>query len=146
MPNVMPKVYTRNPYSTAQNSYNAIEVSNSSPVDLVIKLYDGAVNFLSKAVLEIQDGKKGQIDYINKTVAIIEELLSALKVDVGGEVALNLRELYVYMLMELTKANATNDTKSILKIQGLLKTLMDGWVEVREQGITGLSRRVAIKS
>jgi flagellar protein FliS len=146
MPNVMPKVYTRNPYASAQNSYNAIEVSNSSPIDLVIKLYDGAVNFLSKAVLEIQEGKKGQIDYINKTVAIIEELLSALKVEVGGEVALNLRELYVYMLMELTKANAANDTKAILKIQKLLRTLMDGWIEVREQGITGLSRRVAIKS
>jgi flagellar protein FliS len=142
----MPKAYTRNPYANAQNSYNSIEVSNSSPIDLVIKLYDGAVNFLSKAVLEIQAGKRGQNDYINKTVAIIEELLSALKVEVGGDVAVNLRELYVYMLMELTKANANNDTESILKVQRLLRTLMDGWKEVREQGITGISRKVAIKS
>ena len=146
MPNVMPKAYAKNPYANAMNSYNKIEVSNSSPVDLIIKLYDGAVNFLSKAVLEIQNGKRGEIDYINKSVAIIEELLSALKIEVGGEVAVNLKELYIYMLMELTKANAASDVQSILKIQGLLRTLMDGWIEVREQGITGISRRVAIKS
>lgn len=146
MPEVIPKAYVKNPYSNAHNSYSAIEVSNSSPVDLVIKLYDGAVNFLSKAVLEIENGKRSQNDYIGKTVAIIEELLSALKVDVGGEVAENLRELYIFMLLELTKANASNDTKTILMIKGLLKTLMEGWIEVRDQGITGISRKVAIKS
>jgi flagellar protein FliS len=51
--------------------------------------------------------------------------------EVGGEVAVNLQDLYIYMLLELTRANSTDSIDKIYHIQELLKTLRSAWVEVK---------------
>ncbi|KWT84075.1 flagellar export chaperone FliS [Candidatus Magnetominusculus xianensis] len=116
----------------AKNAYISTDINNLSPLDLVIKLYDGAIGFLSKAVFSIEKKNRPmKIQYLNKTRAIVEELMSSLDMEVGGEVAVNLHDLYTYMLLELTRINSTDSVDKIYHIQELLRTLKSAWVEVK---------------
>ncbi|MBF0608533.1 MAG: flagellar export chaperone FliS [Candidatus Magnetobacterium sp. LHC-1] len=116
----------------AQTAYISMDISSLSPLDLIIKLYDGAISFLSKAVVAINKKDKVQkIQYLNRSRMIIEELLFSLNVEDGGEVALNLQDLYTYILLELTRVNASESIDKIYHIQELLKTLRSAWFEIK---------------
>ncbi|QWR76719.1 flagellar export chaperone FliS [Candidatus Magnetomonas plexicatena] len=132
--------------SYAQNAYRSIDIGSLSPLDLIIKLYDGAISFLSKAALGIEKKDKiAKINYINKTRMILEELLSSLNVEAGGEVALHLRDLYTYMIVELTRANANNSIDKVYHVQELMRTLKSAWQEIKITN-TPVSESYAIKS
>ncbi|MBF0344895.1 MAG: flagellar export chaperone FliS [Nitrospirae bacterium] len=116
----------------AQAAYISMDISNLTPLDLIIKLYDGAISFLNKAVTAINKKDKVQkIQYLNRSRMIIEELLFSLNIEDGGEVALNLQDLYTYMLIELTRANASDSIDKIYHIQELLKTIRSAWFEIK---------------
>lgn len=117
----------------AQNAYTKTKVNTSAePLDLVIMLYDGAIEYLQKAGYHINQGSiQGKIENLSRARAIIEELLSSLNTNIGGEVAENLESLYLYMLMELAKANARNDTAKIEEVENLLIELRSAWRSIR---------------
>jgi flagellar protein FliS len=120
-------------YAHAQNVYTRTKVNTSAtPLELVIMLYDGAIEYLQKAAYHINEGGISQkIDSLSRARAIIEELLASLNKEIGGEVAENLESLYLFMLMELTKANATNDIKKIHEVKFILSELRDAWRSIR---------------
>lgn len=119
----------------AQNAYMKVKVKTSTtPLDLVIMLYDGAIEFLQRAAFYInQNNIEKKVYFISKGIAIIEELLLTLNMDEGGEVAQNLQSLYLYMLKELISANAHNDVEKIRHIEFLLSELRSAWREIREK-------------
>ncbi|KJU82199.1 Flagellar protein FliS [Candidatus Magnetobacterium bavaricum] len=109
-----------------------MDISSLSPLDLIIKLYDGAISFLNKTVVAINKKDKVQkIQYLNRSRMIIEELLFSLNVEDGGDVAQNLQDLYTYILLELTRINASESIDKIYHVQELLKTLRSAWVEIK---------------
>ncbi|MCI4624445.1 MAG: flagellar export chaperone FliS [Candidatus Magnetoovum sp. WYHC-5] len=115
------------------NAYMTTGISSLSPLELVIKLYDGAISFLNKVATAIKGKDKvSKIQYINKTRAIVEELLNSLKVEEGGEVAQNLQDLYTYMLIELARLHTSESLDKVYHIQDLLKTLRSAWQEIRQ--------------
>jgi flagellar protein FliS len=117
----------------AQNAYtNTKAITSTTPLDLVIMLYDGAIEYLHKTIFYINQGNtERKIYYITKTMAIVEELLSSLNMEEGREIAQGLRDLYIYMLRELTAANARNDIEKIRHLEGLLKELLSAWKQIR---------------
>lgn len=117
----------------AQNAYTHARVSTSTTaLDLVIMLYDGAIEYLHKTAFYMNQGDtERKVYYITKTMAIIEELLSSLDMEEGKEIAQNLQDLYIYMLKELTIANARNDVEKIRHLEGLLKELLSAWKQIR---------------
>ncbi|BCB96089.1 flagellar protein FliS [Dissulfurispira thermophila] len=119
----------------AVNAYTQTKVTTAyNPVDLIIMLYDGATDFLEKAATAIKMKEVVvKIKYIDKTMAIIEELLKALNFEVGGEIALNLQNLYLHMMRELVLANAKNDINKINHVISLLRNLREAWVQIRNQ-------------
>jgi flagellar protein FliS len=74
---------------------------------------------------------KAKIKHTDRAIAIIEGLLNSLNIEAGGEIALNLERLYLYMIRELTLANLKNDEKRIEHIISLLKELKDAWVQIK---------------
>lgn len=120
-------------YAYAQNAYTKTRVSTSAtPLDLVIMLYDGAIEYLQKAIYYINIGNtQSKIEYLSRARAIIEELLSSLDIDIGGELGENLQSLYLYMLIELTKANAKNDITKIEEVEKILVELRTAWRAIR---------------
>jgi len=117
----------------AKNIYTHVTVSTFiTPLDLIILLYDGVVENLHKAIFYMnQNDVSLKIYHISKAMAIIKELLESMDMEAGGEIALNLRNLYIFMLRELTLANARNDTTRVEYIKRLLKDLRVAWREVQ---------------
>ncbi len=79
-------------------SYQRTAVSTQSRGRLIVMLYDGAIKFMKLAIQEIEAGNwaaKGQ--YLIRAQDIIAELNAVLDTEAGGEIARNLRRLYLFM-------------------------------------------------
>lgn len=108
--------------------YREHTVSTQSKGRLIVMLYDGAIKFLNLAVKGIEAGDyatKGQ--HISKAQDIINELNAVLDMDAGGEIAVNLRQLYVFMVKRLAEANAKKDPQMVREVIKLLEELNQGW-------------------
>lgn len=109
-------------------AYHDNAVTTQSKGRLVVLLYEGAIKFLKLAIRELEAGNfeaKGQ--YINRAQDIINELNAVLDVDAGGEIATNLRSLYVFMSNRLSEANVKRDMNMINDVVKLLEELNQGW-------------------
>jgi len=118
----------------ALNSYTQAKVLGGSPVEMIIVLYDGAIEYLNKAATGItMRNLQIKLKYIDRTLAILRELDRSLNFEAGGEVALNLHELYFYMMKELVLANINHDGDKLMQLSGLLTNLREGWLEARNK-------------
>ena len=109
-------------------TYQRAAVGTQSKGRLIVMLYDGAIKFLKLAVRELQAGNfaaKGQ--YINRAQDVINELNAVLDMETGGEVAQNLRNLYVFMGRHLSRANVKRSPEMIQEVIGLLEELNQSW-------------------
>jgi flagellar protein FliS len=73
-------------------------------------------------------------DALGRAIKLIDHLNACLDMQRGGEVAVNLRNLYLYMLEQLTIANARNDRLIIAEVVGLVRTIKAGWDRIVEDG------------
>ena len=110
------------------DTYKDVAITTQSKGRLIVILYDGAIKFLKLAIKELDAGNmenKGL--YINKAMDIINELNHVLDIEAGGEVALNLRKLYMFMTENLSAANIKKDPQKIDEVIKLLEELNQGW-------------------
>ena len=110
------------------SAYQQNAISTQTRGRLVVLLYEGAIKFLLQARQELEAGNsaaKGQ--FINRALAILNELDACLNMDEGGEVARNLRRLYHFMIRHLGEANAQRDPQRIQDVIDCLKDLNEGW-------------------
>ena len=109
-------------------AYQDNAVTTQSKGRLIVMLYDGAIKFLRLAIREIENNNyeaKGR--YINKAIDIINELNAVLDMDAGGEIAGNLRKLYIFMINRLSQANSQNDPQLIRDVIKLMEELNRSW-------------------
>lgn len=118
------------------STYEQVGASTSSPLKVLLMLYDGSINFLNKAIqyAENEDIKNKNI-YANMTREIIGEFNNSLNVEGGGEIAQNLRKLYFFMNRQLLKSNWDNDIKGLQDVGRLLSNLREAWQDVYDQKI-----------
>jgi flagellar protein FliS len=117
----------------ARNSYMENVVKNTSnSVELLIMLYDGAIDFLNRAKKAILERNlQVKIDNLERVNRIIEELLASLNKEVGGKIAENLEMLYIFCLQELAKTNLKNDIASLEVVEKILLELRDAWRQIK---------------
>ncbi|MFO0698004.1 MAG: flagellar export chaperone FliS [Nitrospira sp.] len=114
--------------------YEQTQVVTSSGVQLVVLLYDAAIQSLEMARREIQaKNVREKARHLGRAIAIIGELNSVLDLEQGGEIARSLRRLYDYMLAELVEANARNNEHKLDAPLRCLSTLREAWREVASQ-------------
>ena len=66
---------------------------------------------------------------------ILEEgLIAPLDMDKGGELAINLKNLYDYCVRRLIVANAKNDAAAIDEVIRLVEPVANGWKQINGQG------------
>lgn len=70
---------------------------------------------------------------IGRAFDIVNELNNTLNHEVGGEIAKNLEQLYMFISEQLTKANATGQKKPLEDALKIMETLYSGWVEALEK-------------
>jgi flagellar protein FliS len=109
-------------------AYQDNAVTTQSRGRLIVLLYEGAIKFLKLAINELQAGNyQAKGHYINKAQDIINELNAVLDMDAGGEIAANLRKLYLFMNKRLHEANIKRDTQMIRDVIGLMEELNQSW-------------------
>jgi flagellar secretion chaperone FliS len=114
--------------------YEQTQVVTSSGVQLIVMLYDGAIQSIEIARREIQaKNVREKARHLGRAIAIIGELNSVLDYEQGGDIARSLRRLYDYMLAELVEANARNNEKKLDAPLRCLSTLREAWREVASQ-------------
>ena len=121
-----------NPYQQYQESH----LETASQGKLLLMLYDGAIRFLTQAH-QAMEAKKYQEshNFILRAEDIITELMACLRMDAGGEIALNLYRLYEYMNWRLIQANIKREPAMLLEVQARLRELREAWVEaIKLQG------------
>jgi flagellar protein FliS len=131
---------------TPINQYQTTQVSTSSPEKILLMLFDGAINFSRIALVKME--KKdiaGKGNFISKAQAIVAELMNTLNHEVGGEIALNLERLYIYVINEYVEANIHNSPKALENAIKILTMLRGTWSEaieiVKKDRETGLARQ-----
>lgn len=116
------------------NQYKATQVKTATPGQILILLYEAAIQNIKKAIecIEKKDiGGKGI--YIGKTHDIVNELTNSLNFEIGGDVARNLERLYNFTTEQLVKANLESSKEILLSVQQNLETLLVGWRGAVEQ-------------
>ncbi|MDL2307580.1 flagellar export chaperone FliS [Desulfovibrio sp. OttesenSCG-928-C06] len=116
----------------AANAYLQTDVSTTSPGELVIMLYDGAIKFLTRAKVLI-DAKDvaGKGIAISKALDIINELSSTLNKEKGGELAENLHKLYFLCSTKLAMANLKQDKAIIDSVIKILTGLRSAYAQIQ---------------
>jgi len=110
------------------NAYRKTSVTTASKEQILIMLYEAAINHLKRASDACQKNDlNAKGIYVGKAHDIINELSNTLDFEVGGEVAVNLENLYVFMIQLLTKGNIENDATKFDQARKILENLLEGW-------------------
>lgn len=104
------------------------EVAYANPHRLVQMLMEGALDKVAtaKGCIERKDlaGKSRQISW---AMSIINGLRSSLDMEAGGEIAVNLDDLYSYMTRRLIDASAQNDAAPLSEVIDLMLEIKGAW-------------------
>jgi len=112
-------------------AYRQIEVNTTNRGKIVVMLYSGAITFLNKAKSYMEEKDfENKSKYLTKALNIIEELNVALDMQKGGEIAQNLKSLYLFLDKFLNQANIENDPQKIFKAVQILERLKTAFDEI----------------
>lgn len=126
--------------SNPWQSYRQVATRTASPGQLVLMLYEGAIRFLEQAQagFKLDDPVEFNTTINNNILRaqdIIRELDFSLNVELGGELAIQLRRLYDYFDRVLLEANLRKDSDGINEVIVRLSELREAWATMlRQQG------------
>jgi flagellar protein FliS len=114
-------------------NYKESDIATSTPEDIVVALYDGAIEFLTKAKECMLNGDVlGKHNYINRCRDILLELNDSLNMEIGGEIATSLRRLYLFMARYILQCGWRNDSIGMEKLREMLLELRSAWATCRD--------------
>jgi len=107
-------------------------VETADPHQLVAMLFEGLIQSVGRARASMARGDlAGKGEQIIKAVRILDEgLKPALNLEQGGEIAINLSDLYAYCVMRLTQANLRNDDAALGDVLRVIEPLAQGWTQI----------------
>lgn len=118
----------------AYQKYKTTSVQSASREKILLMLYEGAIKFTKLAIKAAEEKKIADRGMnIGRAFDIIMELNNTLDHKVGGEVAVQLEQLYMFMMEQYTKANISGNPEPLKENLKLLNTLYDGWVQAVEK-------------
>lgn len=123
----------------AQNyarAYRANSVLTASPGQLVLMLFDGALNALAIARTACDDptGNPRRVEIVHtqlvKAQKIIAELQDTLNLEAGGDFARTMYGLYDYYDRRLVEANIKKQSAPIAEVERLMGEVRNAWSEM----------------
>lgn len=99
-----------NPYNKYIKQYQANNITTASPEKLMVMLFDGAIQFLQKAKVAIEEKNMNERSTnISLARNIIRELMRTIDLENGNSVSKSLFVLYNKMAAKLIKANVSRN-------------------------------------
>lgn len=116
--------------NNAYQKYKSTSIQSAGREKLLLLMYEGAIKFVKKAKIACENKDIAERGYnIGKAYDVILELMNTLDHKVGGDIAKNLEQLYMFMTDQLTKANVKGDPKPLEEVLKILEILHEGWVQ-----------------
>ena len=110
---------------------NDAQTTYASPHQLMLMLFDGAIEAMSITVGAIQNKNfELRSKQSTRSITIINGMRDCLDMESGGELSDNLYSLYQYMAQELFRASFKNDADTIQNIQTMLKDIRESWEKI----------------
>jgi flagellar protein FliS len=115
-------------------AYQKSDIGGMAPLDLVIKVYDGAIASYRDALRSYQAGEnEAGHDHLEKAKKFVTHLYTTLDEENGGDIAANLGKLYSFVINETNVLAATKEPKKFDDVVGILDNLRQGWLDLRQQ-------------
>mgnify|MGYP004721133109 CR=1 FL=1 len=113
--------------------YQKSNIETASREQILIMLYDGAIQFLNKAKIAIEkhDTEAAHNNLIS-TQNIIYEFINSLDREIAPDLAARLTSLYEYFIRRLVHANMKKEIAPIDEVLGYLKSLKATWEKAIE--------------
>ncbi len=121
---------------SAANAYANVGLETgvvaANPHQLIMMLFEGAELSIRMAIKYMNDGdlSKKSAAISKASTIILEGLRASLDSKQGGNIALQLDELYVYMNKRLMLSHINNQTAPLEEVLGLLRELHDAWKQI----------------
>ncbi|MBW2090692.1 MAG: flagellar export chaperone FliS [Deltaproteobacteria bacterium] len=114
-----------------QMLYKRTQVTTVDKGRLIVLLYEGAIKFTRQAKACAEAGDiEGKANNINRAMDVIAELTHSLNMKEGGEIAANLKKLYLFISDLLLKEKIKKGTHYADDVIRILNTLLEAWNEV----------------
>lgn len=117
----------------AANAYFQTKVNTTDQGQLLIMLYDGALRYLQQArdkMLANDYAGKGIL--ISKVIDIVNELSASLNMEKGGDLAVNLNNLYLLCTARLLQANLKMSVESLDSVVNILSGLRGAYAQIMD--------------
>jgi flagellar secretion chaperone FliS len=94
------------------------------------------ISLIMQHILGNLAGAKGAIDrkeienknkMLGKVIGLIGELQDSLDMEKGGEISINLYNLYAYMITQVSQANIKNSPEPLTEVIALISEIKSGW-------------------
>ncbi|MBC7645148.1 MAG: flagellar export chaperone FliS [Thermoleophilia bacterium] len=117
------------------NAYQASAIETASPEQLTLMCYDGALKFMRRAVLGLEANDLAKLsENTGRAQAIINELNITLNMEAGGEIARNLRDIYLFVNRHMSQGAMKRDAQHLTEAMELIQGLRDSWAQAMNLG------------
>lgn len=108
--------------------YQKSSIETASREQILIMLYDGAIQFLNKAKISMENHEiEATHNNLMGAQNIIHEFINSLDREVAPQLAENLTNLYEYFIRRLAHANIKKEIEPIDEVLKYLKNLKATW-------------------
>ena len=128
-------MYTKTGNSAYSDVSLESQITGATPHQLIVLLYDGAINAMKRAEIYFQSGniaRRGEM--LSRAINIIDNGLRAgLNHEKGGQIAAELESLYEYVSRTLLEANLTKSGEKLPHLIALMSEMSETWQAIAPQ-------------
>lgn len=119
-------------YNKGAKQYASVQTTSDfgdeNPHRLIQMLMEGFLARVNLAKGAMQHGDmEAKSVYISKAIGIVGGLNEVLDMEQGGDLAVNLRQLYDYMNLRLLEASRENNEEILNEVVSLMKDIKEAW-------------------
>lgn len=108
--------------------YRAIQVTTSTPQQILLMLYDGLFRFMGEARTAMAVGDRARAgERISKAHAILDELFATLDTSKAPDLCETLGGVYLFAMSHLVDANVKQDPALVDETIRVLTPLHEAW-------------------
>jgi flagellar protein FliS len=115
-------------YASQTSSYREMEIHAASPERLLVIVFEQLVVNLERARIAMErNDVELRVTALRRARGLVAELLSTLDFEKGGALAIELADLYQFLLTELVDIGRRGDVRTMRKLVNIATHLRDGF-------------------
>ena len=121
-------MFEENPFDAYKSTNLEARAASANPHEIVRMLLEGLLDELARTAGHMERNayeEKGRS--INKCLNIVHGLDAMLDIANGGEIAINLHNLYDFCSNQLVKASIENKSSLLEPVESVIQQIREGW-------------------